>query len=285
MARSLLPQRRFCYNPVLVVHLVLTWEWELSGQTPQVDHEETHLSIVIPAFNEEARIGPSLHRIREYLAEQTYSFEIVVVDDGSTDRTTQEAERALGGTDGRVLRYEPNRGKGHAVRYGVIRAKGRVVLFSDADLATPIEELAKLEKALGDGADIAIGSRDVPGSQLLRRQSLFREMGGKLFNRFVQLLAVPGIRDTQCGFKLFTARAARAIFPHCKIDNFSFDVEVLYLARRLGFKVAEVPVVWRHQEGSKVRVWRDGPRMLRTLIRIRMTRYPGLDLAGRDPAT
>jgi len=234
---------------------------------------EPDLGVVIPAFNEAARIGDTLHKIHSYLSEQRYTTEIVVVDDGSTDETARIAEEILTPLGGRVLSYSPNRGKGHAVRYGMLRACGRLLMFSDADLATPIEELAALQKALAEGADIAIGSRDVPGSKLIRRQSIIRETGGKLFNLFVRLLAVPGIRDTQCGFKLFTAEAARRIFPLCTVDNFSFDVEVLYLARKMGYRIAEVPVVWRHQEGSKVRIWRDGPCMFRTLLRIRMTRY------------
>ncbi len=248
-------------------------EYSLSASMHDRTQEGPFLSVVIPAYNEADRIGATLARVCSYLADQPYSHDVTVVDDGSSDRTARIAGEAGAGGAVTVLSYTPNRGKGHAVRYGMLRATGQYVLFSDADLATPIEELEHLLEAVMHGADVAIGSRDVPGARLERRQSALRELGGKLFNRCVQAVAVPGIRDTQCGFKLFTAAASSAVFSLCTIDNFSFDVEVLYLARRLGYQIAEVPIRWRHQEGSKVRLWRDAPRMLRTLIRIRTTRY------------
>jgi dolichyl-phosphate beta-glucosyltransferase len=234
--------------------------------------DSPRLTVVVPAYNEAARIRGSLDRMVEYFAGQPYSWDILVVDDGSTDATPVIVAEVA---DARValLRYDTNRGKGHAVRYGMLRAKGEFVLFSDADLATPIEEVETLMRAIEAGADIAIGSRDVEGSRLERRQSAIRELGGKLFNRLVQIIAVPGIHDTQCGFKLFTREAAHGVFRRCTIDNFSFDVEALYVARKLGFRIAEVPVRWRHQAGSKVRLWRDAPRMLRTLFRIRTAHY------------
>lgn len=243
---------------------------------------QPYLSIVVPAYNEAGRIRASLERMDAYLSDRPYTSDILVVDDGSTDATAEIVE-SLQCQRVRLLRYDANRGKGHAVRYGMLRAKGEYVLFSDADLATPIEEVEHLFAALSAGADIAIGSRDVAGSRLERRQSPIRELGGKLFNRLVQALAVPGIQDTQCGFKLFTQEAAHTVFGICRIDNFSFDVEALYVARRLGFRIAEVPVRWRHQEGSKVRLWRDGPRMLRTLIQIRTACYP-TDRAAVKPS-
>lgn len=233
------------------------------------------LTVVVPAYNEELRIGATLKRMLAYLDSRGASFEILVVDDGSTDGTGAVvgaiAERR---PEVKLLEYSPNRGKGHAVRYGMLRAAGSRVLFSDADLATPIEELEKLEARLDAGFQIAIGSRDVRGSTLERRQSFVRELGGKSFNRLVRLLTVPGIHDTQCGFKLFTQNAAHTVFSRCRVDHFAFDVEVLYLAIRVfGMRVAETPVRWAHQEGSKVRFWRDGWRMVQTLVRIRATRY------------
>jgi len=156
----------------------------------------------------------------------------------------------------------------------MLRARGERILFSDADLATPIEELEKLNAKLDAGFPIAIGSRDVRGSELIKRESRIRETGGKVFNKLVRLLTVPGIHDTQCGFKLFTRNAAQTIFSRCVVDHFAFDVEALYLAMRVyGLRVSEVPVRWAHQEGSKVRFWRDGFRMVKTVFKIRTTRY------------
>ena len=234
-----------------------------------------HLSIIVPAYNEEKRLGATLKRMLAYFDTQGYPFEILVVDDGSTDATVEVASKVAAlRPQVRLLAYQPNHGKGYAVRYGMLRAQGERVLFSDADLATPIEEVEKLIARLDEGCDIAIGSRDVAGSQLIKRQSILREMGGRAFNKLVQLIAVPGIHDTQCGFKLFTQAAAQTVFSRCRIDHFAFDVEALYLAVRIfDLRVAEVPVRWMHQEGSKVRFLRDGWRMLKTLFRIRMTRY------------
>ena len=233
-----------------------------------------HLSVIIPAYNEEARIGATLARMQEYLDAQRFESEILVVDDGSSDRTREVvAAMPAGRTPISTLHYDGNRGKGFAVRYGMLRAAGDFVLFSDADLSTPIEEFEHLFVAMEDGTEIAIGSRDVKGSKLERRQSPLREFGGKVFNRLVQLLAVPGIHDTQCGFKLFTRGAAQNIFSICQIDNFSFDIEALYLGRQLGYRIAEVPVRWKHMEGSKVSLRRDAIRMIRTLFRIRATDY------------
>lgn len=243
------------------------------------------LSVIVPAYNEQERIGATLERMVAYLEARGESFEILVASDGSSDDTHAIVEAiAESRPSVRLLSYSPNRGKGYAVRVGMLAAKGERLLFSDADLATPIEELEKLTEALDNGSDVAIGSRDTAGSQLLRRQSFVREMGGRFFNKLVQLLAVPGIHDTQCGFKLFTRRAMQGVFPRCQIDHFAFDVEVLFLARKQGFKISEIPVRWAHQEGSKVRFVRDATRMLITLFRIRFTRYEDAVAARRAPA-
>ncbi len=232
------------------------------------------LSIIVPAFDEEKRLGASLKRMLAYFDSVDYPFEILVVDDGSADDTVRLVNTiSQCRPQVRLLSYQPNKGKGHAVRYGILRARGERVLFCDADLATPIEEVEKLLAKLDEGYDIAIGSRDVKGSQLLKRQSAIREFGGRFFNQLVQLIAVPGIHDTQCGFKLFTQCAAQDIFRRCQVDHFAFDVEVLFLALRFHLRVAEVPVRWAHQEGSKVRFLRDAWRMVKTLFRIRMTHY------------
>lgn len=233
------------------------------------------LSVVVPSYNEEDRLGATLKRMLAYFDAQPYPVEILVVDDGSSDGTARVVESiAARRPQVRLLAYQPNQGKGHAVRYGMLRASGERILFSDADLATPIEEVEKLIAKLDEGYDIAIGSRDIPGSQLIKRQSVLREFGGRTFNKFVQVMAVPGIHDTQCGFKLFTRSSAQAIFSRSQVNHFAFDVEVLYIALRLfDMRIAEVPVRWAHQEGSKVRFFRDAYRMIKTLFRIRVTRY------------
>lgn len=241
------------------------------------------LSIVIPAYNEQNRIERTLRETCAYFHARPTSTEILVVSDGSRDNTSavvqtfiQTGEQSPSPVRVRLLSYDANRGKGYAVRFGVLRAEGDRVLFMDADLATPIAEIEKLEAALhpSSGVEIAIGSRPLRDSQLLVRQPWYREWAGRGFNKAVQLAATPGIADTQCGFKLFTRRAVREIFSRCVLDGFSFDVEALFLARRLGFRVAEVPVRWAHQEGAaafpNARAYlRHGLKMVGDLVRIR----------------
>ena len=206
------------------------------------------LSVVIPAYNEERRLPPTLDRLRAYLGQVALPHEIVVVDDGSRDKTS-DAARAQGAT---VVRNDRNRGKGYAARRGMLLARGRRRLMTDADLSTPIEDLPRLMARLDEGYDVAIASRALPGSNVEVRQSAYREAMGRLFNVCVRVLAVPGLHDTQCGFKLFTAEAAEASFEPSRLDGFSFDVETLFIARRRGFRIAEVPVTWRNHEASRV---------------------------------
>lgn len=211
------------------------------------------LSIVIPAYREEERLPASLARISEFLRSEPglAGTEVIVVDDGSPDRTgdmAAEEGRRLG-LALKVIRLSENRGKGFAVRTGVLAASGDAILVSDADLSTPIEEWRKLA---GAGAPIAIGSRAVDESTVKVRQSLYRQAVGRLFNRLVRLLVVPGIADTQCGFKLFCRDAALAVFPRLAIDRFAWDVEALGVARKLGYPVAEVPVLWFNSADSRV---------------------------------
>jgi len=234
-----------------------------------------YLSIVVPAYNEERRLGASLKRMLAYFDTQSYTFEILVVNDGSSDGTCSVVETISGcRPEVQLLSYEKNQGKGYAVRYGMLQAQGTRVLFSDADLATPIEEVEKLLERLEQGADVAIGSRDVKGSELVQRESVLRELGGRAFNKLVQLLTVHGIHDTQCGFKMFTQSACHKIFSRCVINDFAFDVEALYIATRvLHLRVEEVPIRWAHQAGSKISPIRDGLRMVRTVFRIRINRY------------
>jgi dolichyl-phosphate beta-glucosyltransferase len=231
--------------------------------------DRPHLAVVIPAYNEEPRIERSLERVREYLSGQGYSWSVLVVSDGSTDATPDIAAR-FASNDPRfaVNAYTPNQGKGCAVRTGMIEAEADWLLLCDADLAAPIEEVEKLFAA---GKPVAIGSRPLRESKLEVRQPWWRELAGRAFNAAVQLLAIRGIKDTQCGFKLFRRDAAKEIFPRCRLNGYGYDFEALMLAQRLGHEIAEVPIRWAHQEGSKVRLLRDGLRMLRDLVLLRLT--------------
>lgn len=231
------------------------------------------LSIVIPAYNEETRLAPTLERLRRFCSGRGHAYEILVVDDGSADRTAEVAA-AAGGRETRVLRSPTNRGKGHAACAGMLAAQGEHCLMTDADLSTPIEEIASLEAALAAGADVAIGSRAVPGARVEVRQSVYRESAGRAFNSLVRALLLPGIHDTQCGFKLWTGAAAQAVFPRLRLDGFCFDVEALYVARRQGLRIAEVPVVWRNDVASRVGPL-SGARAFSDLLRIRFNSCRG----------
>ncbi len=242
---------------------------------PMTGHQPTtvFLSIVIPAYNEEKRLGASLERIGAYLASKPFAAEVIVVDDGSTDRTSavaHEASRERAAV--RVIRLESNQGKGYAVRTGVLASAGETVMFTDADLSTPIEELDKFLKRLDEGFDIVIGSRAVPGCDIRVRQARPRQVMGKFFNRLVRILVMKGCPDTQCGFKLFRRKAALDIFSRLETAGFAFDVEVLLLARKLGYRVAEVPVVWCDSRPSRVRMVRGSWGMFKELLRIRRVR-------------
>lgn len=229
------------------------------------------LAVIVPAYNESERILPTLERIGEYLATQPYAWSVTVISDGSSDDTHAIATQFAATHPGfSAVEYRPNRGKGYAVRYGVLRAEADWILFSDADLATPIEEIEKLLAQVSESTPIAIGSRPLKDSKLEIRQPWYREFAGRVFNLLVQTLAVRGIQDTQCGFKLFKKEVGHDIFRRSKVDRFGFDFEVLMIASDLGHSIAEVPVVWRHQEGSKVVLMRDGPDMIRHLIRLRL---------------
>lgn len=228
------------------------------------------LSVIIPAYNEENRLPQTILRITEYFASLPYKFEVIIVDDGSVDRTAQIAEKAsLFYPNFQVISLSKNSGKGHAVRNGILRANGQYILFSDADLSTPISEAEKLLFYLNNGAyDIAIGSRRLPQSELRVRQPWHRRLMGRTFNMIIRLFVVRGISDTQCGFKCFTRESAQRIFRIQKLNGFGFDVEILYLAHKYGFSVKEVPVVWRDSPETKVKCVRDSANMLLDLLRI-----------------
>lgn len=233
--------------------------------------EAPHLSVVVPAYNEEVRLKPTLERLHEYYEAQSYPYDVIVVSDGSTDKTEAVVnDFAATHPKFRLMAYSPNRGKGYAVRTGMLAAEGELILFCDADMATPQEETEKLLKHMRDGADIAIGSRPLKESKLEKHQPWVREMFGRAANQLIQMLAVRGIHDTQCGFKMFTKKACQDVFARCKLNGFSFDFEALMIARDLGYRIDEVPIRWFHQEGSKVVFWRDYPRSFKDLISLRM---------------
>lgn len=234
-------------------------------------HAAPYLSIIIPAHNEESRLPGTLVRIKEYLAGADMPYEVILVDDGSRDRTIEVA-RGSGMDNGglRVLTNGANRGKGYSVRRGMLAAEGRFVFYSDADLSTPIEELARLLPELEGGADVVVGSRGLAESQLELRQPRHRESLGRLYNLLVKVLVVRGFQDTQCGFKGFRHECVREIFGRQRLDRFAFDVEILHIARRLGYRSVEVPIRWINSPESKVRIMGDASRMLLDLFRIRL---------------
>jgi dolichyl-phosphate beta-glucosyltransferase len=233
-----------------------------------LDENGVELSVVIPSYNEEKRLAAGLRQALEYLGRRGLPYELLVVDDGSRDRTAELAE-TFAGQGVRVLRHERNRGKGAAVRTGVLASRGDRVLLSDADFSTPIEELEKLERRLQDGTPLVIGSRGVADSQIEKRQPFYREMMGKTFNRLIRLFGVRGIRDTQCGFKLVRGDVGRSLCAELLIEGFAWDVELIWLARRRGYRVAEVGVLWINSPDSRVDPIRSSFSMLRDVALMR----------------
>ncbi len=235
------------------------------------------LTVVIPAYNEEGRLAKSLERIASYMSERRIVWELLVVDDGSTDATRRVAAEFLRGRRGRLLQNAENRGKGHAVRRGVLEAAGRWVLVTDADLSAPIEEHEKLQSAVREhDLDVAIGSRGLPESRVEIRQRRIRENMGKVFNRIVRLMTGLPFRDTQCGFKLFDRDRCLPLFERMVVDRFAFDVEFLYLCVRFSLKVKEIPVVWRNAPDSTVTLVADPLNMLYDMARVRWRFRRGL---------
>jgi len=234
------------------------------------------LSIIIPSYNEEARLPGTLQRIAEYLPTLGLRTEVLVVDDGSTDRTAAVAEsfhRKLTGL--RVLSNGPNRGKGYSVRHGMLEAHGDKVLFTDADLSAPIEESDKLLAALNNGYDVAIGSRAMDRSLISTHQSIFREFAGIIFNKIVRMVLRLPFVDTQCGFKAFRRERTRIIFEQQRIEGFGFDPELLYLARHYGLRAIEIPVRWGHSEATKVNMLGDSLKMFADIFAIRWNAMSG----------
>ena len=250
---------------------------------------EPYLSVVIPAYNEEKLLPETLGRVSEFLGEQSYSSELIVVDDGSEDRTIVVSKEALAGVDDkaswRVIEND-HRGKGYTVRTGMLAAGGEYILFSDADLATPIEEVAKLLRYLEAGFDIAIGSREGVGAERVA-EPWYRHFMGRIFNLLVRIIAGADYQDTQCGFKAFRRNVAHDLFGRLKLYGedakvitggavTAFDVEVLFLAGIRGYKVKEVPVMWRYGEQTKVNPLRDSIRNFQDVLRVRLNDWRGM---------
>jgi dolichyl-phosphate beta-glucosyltransferase len=228
-------------------------------------------SVVIPALNEAARLPPHLREVVAYFDGRGESYEVIVVDDGSADATSErarEVERAHPAV--RLIRFERNHGKGFAVRAGMATAQGALRLMADADGATPVAEVKRLEAAIEQGADLAVGSRALRDPSVARRLRPHRQLVGTVFNLIVRALGVGGVSDTQCGFKLFRGDVAADLFGTLRTEGFGFDVELLLLAQRRGYRIVEVPINWTDQPGSRVSVAREGPRMLAEVIMTRL---------------
>jgi dolichyl-phosphate beta-glucosyltransferase len=234
-------------------------------------------SIVIPAYNEGERLAPTLEKVLAYVRQQGWDAEVIVVNDGSRDNTA-ELVRSFAAKDSmvRLVENPGNRGKGYAVRNGMLNARGDVVVFSDADLSSPIEEMPKLLAALAAGADIAIGSRWLRAELQTQRQSLHRQLFGRVFNALNRIILGLRFKDTQCGFKAFTRRAAQTILPLQRIERWGFDPEILFLAGKFGFRVEEVAVRWGHSGDTRIHPVLDGARMFQEMVRIRW-----YDLTGK----
>lgn len=238
------------------------------------------LSIIIPAHNEERRLPASLEQVFAFLDTQGYESEVLVVENGSTDRTLEVTQTFAGQHKNLRVIHEPGRGKGLAVRRGMLEAQGQYRFMCDADLSMPIEEVSKFLPPQLSGFDIAIGSREVRGAVRYDEPS-YRHLGGRLINLVIRLLILPGLEDTQCGFKCFRSAVADDLFRQQLMDGWSFDVELLYLAQQTGYKVVEVPIDWYYRPESKVSAVRDAVRMVEDILRIRLNWRRGLYDASR----
>jgi len=251
---------------------VNTWIEQQPVTSPQVE-----LSVVVPAFNEERRLPPTLIDIIDFFDRKGISYEVLVIDDGSKDSTAEvvrKFERVRHQV--RLIQLPKNYGKGHAVRLGVLNSRGARVLFADADGATPIQEFERLEAAVAGGADIAIGSRALASADTKVATSIHRRLLGRVFNKCVNLILLPTIADTQCGFKMFTRKAAMFLFRRQRADRFSFDVELLYMAHKADLNIKEVPINWTNVPGSKVNLVHDSLTMFRDVFRFRVI-HRGVD--------
>jgi glycosyltransferase involved in cell wall biosynthesis len=237
--------------------------------------ESISLSVVIPAYNEERRLGATLSQVCGFLGQQSWQWEVRVVDDGSHDGTA-ELVAAVAAREPRVaVQREPHRGKGGAVKAGLLAAQGAFRFICDADLSMPIAEIRRFLPPESTNYDIAIGSREGVAARRVGEPT-YRHFMGRLFNVGVRWLTLPGIQDSQCGFKMFTAHAVRTIFPHVTVNGWAFDVEVLTIARERGLRIVEVPIEWHYRRESQISMVRDGIGMLREVLRIRARALRGL---------
>jgi glycosyltransferase involved in cell wall biosynthesis len=233
-------------------------------------------SLIIPAYNESARLGATLDRVLEHIAAQRWDAEVIVVNDGSQDDTAEMVlARAQTNPALRLVENPGNHGKGYSVRNGMLKAAGEIRLFTDADLSSPIEEADRLFAAIEAGADLAIGSRWLQPDTQAQRQSLLRQFYGRTFNLILRLLLGLRFKDTQCGFKAFSRSSAQTLFSRQTITGWGFDAELLFLADRLGLKVEEVPVVWSDAEGTRIHPLRDGLHMMAEVLTIRWNAISG----------
>jgi len=242
-------------------------------------------SIIIPAYNESGRLRPTLDEVLRFSRERNWDIEIVVVDDGSRDDTTaivHEYEKLH--PQVALLENPENHGKGFSVRAGMLRARGEICLFTDADLSSPMAEAEKLFATIAAGSDIAIGSRWLRAELQSERQPVYRQLLGRIFNLALRVILGLNFADTQCGFKAFRRDAARRVFTLQKIERWGFDPEILFLARKLGLVVKEVPVVWAHSEGTRLHPFRDGLRMFGDVLRIRSNWVTGAYSTGAVPS-
>jgi glycosyltransferase involved in cell wall biosynthesis len=265
-----------CFAGVTVVHFRQAW-WDDQSAEHEEEMASPQLSIVIPAYNEAARIELTLERVMSCVAAQAWDAEVLVVDDGSTDTTPQIVERWMQDHPRlHLVKNDGNRGKGYSVRNGLLQAAGEVVMFTDADLSAPMEEAERLMAALADGADVAIGSRWMDKARQTIHQPLYRRFFGRCFNWVTRTVMGLPFKDTQCGFKAFKRPAAQVIFRLQRIERWGFDPEILFIARKLGYEVREVPVTWGHDERSRMSYLKDGMKMLEEMAIIR-----GNSVAGR----
>lgn len=235
---------------------------------------EIYLSIVIPAYNESNRIEATLNQIILYFKNNNFTHEVIIVDDGSTDDTVAKLKNFQSRNGNiKIIRNKINRGKGYSVKKGILASAGNYILFSDADMSVPIEELNNLLPWFKKGYTVVIGSRALAQSNIVIHQKFYREMMGRIFNLFVRLFVLRGMKDTQCGFKCFDGHIVAEIFNRQTIKRFSFDVEILFISRKLGYKIKEVPIQWYNSIDSKVSLTKDAFKMLLDLFRIRLLHY------------